>query len=230
MSRLCSQYTRRVLLVVTFFDLIILHQQLPAFDYSATFDPMSAQINEVGGERIIQDVHVQGVVYDPIRDAVVAQLQDRMATGPFVPAEVARQIPAYLAALGYQWAPNIGTIEPALADVQSRIVARFLVGHLLFAGYAQMSGLPHVLSPRRGRLMAAAGLPIGWGVPAAEAAVWQTVGERLAGRCWACHKCQRGMAARLFVSPYSRQVSSSRAIVLVPPGVCCQGMGGVSDG
>jgi hypothetical protein len=166
--------------LVTFFDLIILHQQVPAFDYNQTFDSMSAQINTVGGEKIIQDVHVRSAAYDPIREAVVAQLQDRMANGPFVPAAVARQIPAYLAELGYQWAPDIGAIEPALPDEQDRTVARFLVGHLLFAGYAQMSGLPHVLSPRRGRLMAAAGLPIEWGIPAAEAAVWQKVGERLA--------------------------------------------------
>jgi hypothetical protein len=141
---------------------------------------MSGQINAVGGENLIQDVHVRGDVYNPIREAVVAQLQDRMASGPFVHAAVARQIPAYLAELGYQWAPDIGAIEPALPDEQGCIVARFLVGHLLFAGYAQMSGLPHVLSPRRGRLMAAAGLPLDWGVPETEAAVWQKVGERLA--------------------------------------------------
>jgi hypothetical protein len=165
--------------LVTFFDLIILHQQTPAFDYSITFDPMSAQINEVAGEKVIQDVHVRKAVYDPIREAVVAQLRDRMTGGAFVPSAVAQQIPPYLAELGYHWAPNIQAIEPALPDEQSRTVARFLVGHLLFAGYAQMSGLPHVLSPRRGRLMAAAGLPIDWGVPAAEAAVWQKVGERL---------------------------------------------------
>jgi hypothetical protein len=166
--------------LVTFFDLIILHQQIPAFDYSITFDPMSAQLNDVAGQKIIHDVHVRSAAYQPIRDAVVAQLQDRMAGGPFVPATVAQQIPSYLAQLGYQWAPDITAIEPALPDEQSRIVARFLVGHLLFAGYAQMSGLPHVLSPRRGRLMAAAGLPIDWSVSTAEAAVWQKVGERLA--------------------------------------------------
>ncbi len=174
-----AQISQDIGALVTFFDLLILHQRIPAFDYSATFDPMAGQINAVGGENIIKDVHVRGDVYSPIRDAVVAQLQDRMAGGPFVPADVARQIPAYLAELGYQWSPDIRAIEPALPDQQSRIVARFLVGHLLFAGYAQMSGLPHVLSPRRGRLMAAAGLPVDWGVPEAEAAVWQKVGERL---------------------------------------------------
>jgi len=176
--------------LVTFFDLLILHERLPAFDYGGTFNPasgeldisntFSAQVKAVAGEKIIEDVHVRSAVYNPIREAVVAQLQDRMTGGPFVAPAVARQIPAYLAELGYQWAPDIEAIEPALPDEQSRTVARFLVGHLLFAGYAQMSGLPHVPSPRRGRLMAAAGLPIDSGVPVAEAALWQKVGERLA--------------------------------------------------
>jgi hypothetical protein len=42
-----------------------------------------------------------------------------------------------------------------------------------------MSGLPHVLSPRRGRLIAAAGLPVHHDVPFAETVVWDRVGERL---------------------------------------------------
>jgi hypothetical protein len=167
--------------VVTFFDLLILHRHLPAFDYSVTFNPMSAQINTVGGEPIIDDIKVAGDVYKPTRDAVVGHLHDRMGRGPFVPKVVAGQIPGYLASLGYQWAPDIGIVEPELPDETSRTVARFLVGHLLFAGYAQMSGLPHVLSPRRGRLVAAAGLPVKSGVPQAEKAVWGKVGQRLHG-------------------------------------------------
>ncbi len=142
---------------------------------------MPDSINLVAGEKIIHDVRVEQPAYDQTRTAAVAQLQARMAGGAFVRTAVARQIPAYLAELRYEWAPDIGPIEPVLADEQSRIVARFLVGHLIFAGYAQMSGLPHVLSPRRGRLMAEAALPVHWDVPPAEAAVWRQVGERLAG-------------------------------------------------
>ena len=29
--------------LVTFFDLLVLHEKVPAFDYSATFDPLSAK-------------------------------------------------------------------------------------------------------------------------------------------------------------------------------------------
>jgi len=165
--------------LVTFFDLLVLNERVPAFDYSVTFNPLSARVNKVGGERIIYDVGVKPEVYNPTRKAVVAHLHDRMAGGPFVPAPIADQIRPYLAEIRYQWAPNISEIEAELPDDRSRTVARFVVGHLLFAGYAQMSGLPHVLSPRRGRLMAAAGLPVHHGVPFTEAVVWDRVGERL---------------------------------------------------
>lgn len=168
--------------LVTFFDLLVLHERVPAFDYSVTFDPLSDKINRAGGDTIIHDVRVDAAVYEPIRNAVVAHLHDRIAKGPFVPAAVARQIPRYLADLGYQWAPDISHLEADLPDEVSRTVAQFLVGHLLFAGYAQLSGLPHVLSPRRGRLMAAAGLPVDQGAPSAEGALWSRVGERLAGQ------------------------------------------------
>jgi hypothetical protein len=85
--------------LVTFFDL--LNEQVPAFDYSVTFNPLSNLVNEVGGERIIYDVGVEPEVYNPTRKAVVAHLQDRMAGGPFVQASIANQIPPYLAEIGY---------------------------------------------------------------------------------------------------------------------------------
>jgi hypothetical protein len=82
--------------LVTFFDLLILHRQLPAFDFAASF--LSTQVNPLAGENIIQDVIVPDAVKDAMWEAVVAQLQDRVAGGAFVPAAVARQIITYLAA------------------------------------------------------------------------------------------------------------------------------------
>jgi hypothetical protein len=41
-------------------------------------------------------------------------------------------------------------------DAASTRVARFLLGQLVFSGYSQMAGVPHVLAPKRSHVMAVA--------------------------------------------------------------------------
>lgn len=59
-------------------------------------------------------------------------------------------------------------------------LAQFLLGVLVFAGYAQQSGAQHVLSPRRSRLVTAAGIHAGRANPEAEVEVYQELGRRFA--------------------------------------------------
>jgi hypothetical protein len=61
-----------------------------------------------------------------------------------------------------------------------------MVGVLVFAGYAQQSGVPHVLSPRRSRLVAAAGLGDVRANDQAEAAIYREFERRFrdAGDGW----------------------------------------------
>ena len=66
------------------------------------------------------------------------------------------------------------------------MLARFLVGVLVFAGYAQQTGAPHVLAPRRSRLVAAAGIRADRADSSVEAEVYEQVRRRLrdAGSGW----------------------------------------------
>jgi hypothetical protein len=169
--------------LVTFFDLIVLHDKLPAFDYAATFPfPRLAQlVNDPAGSKIIHHIHVSPPVYAPTQKSAVEHLQDRMTASPFVSAEVAQAIPTFLEEIGWEWTTDIQALEPLLPDDQSQMAARFLVGYLLFSGYSQMSGLPHVLSARRSRLIAQAGLPTDQSFKTGESDVWRQVARRLEG-------------------------------------------------
>ena len=56
------------------------------------------------------------------------------------------------------WEPNLEGLEKELPDSGQARLAQFLIGVLVFAGYAHQSDARHVLSSRRRRLLTAAGL------------------------------------------------------------------------
>jgi hypothetical protein len=71
---------------------------------------------------------------------------------------VAENIRAATAAIQYEWSPGLEKLEDQMHDDDERQVARFLLGQLVFSGYAQQTGAPHVLAPKRSRIVAAVGL------------------------------------------------------------------------
>ena len=75
--------------LVSFFDLIVLNDQLPAFNYTDTFDgglnfadSLGSRVNR--GDKTLVSVDVQYEPYMAAKQAAVEQLRRRMADGPFV--------------------------------------------------------------------------------------------------------------------------------------------------
>ena len=183
--------------LVTFFDLIVLHDMLPAFNYYDTFDfpdgrdfgdfndGLRAVVNADGDETLVH-VDVEHGMYRQTKAAALDQLARHIDDGPLVPPNTAKEILAALDAVRYMWTPNLETLADRFDDDRQQKLARFLLGQLVFAGYAQQTGAPHALAPRRSTFVARAGLR-GWlpdGAP--ESAVFQELGRRirLAGEGW----------------------------------------------
>src|SRR5262249_39841166 len=91
-------------------------------------------------------------------EGAINQLRKRLAAGPFVPKTTADEILATLDAIKYEWEPSLELLEKELPSPDQVRLARFLLGQLVFAGYAQQTGRPHILSPKRSLMMAAVGL------------------------------------------------------------------------
>lgn len=154
--------------LTTFFDQIILADQLPMIDYGMTFDSalgydspwICRVVNEALQARVIHNVHVCGEVSIAARAAALAELPSHPRSTP----EVQREVGRHLEVLDYQWLPAIGP----LGDISEGelTVARFLYGGLIFSAFSQMSGSAHVLQPKRWRLLTAMSI----GAPSAAAA------------------------------------------------------------
>jgi hypothetical protein len=172
--------------LVNFFDLIVLHDQLPAFNYADTFDsqfdvgnPLSAVLDAADDKTVVH-VDVEHQMYYAAKAAAIEQLRRRMEEGPFVPAAVAADILQDLTAVEYEWEPSLWNLETSLPDPDQKRIARFLLGQLVFAGYAQQTGAVHVLAPRRSRLIAAVGLRSRSVAATAEADIYRELGRRFA--------------------------------------------------
>jgi hypothetical protein len=170
--------------LVSFFDLIVLNDQLPAFNYTDTFDmglnfdqSLGALVNR--GDQTLVSVDVKFAAYMTAKQAAVEQLRSRMADGPFVKEATAREILTSLDAVEYEWEPELLGLEKELPTAEQVKIARFLGGVLVFAGYAQQTGAPHMLSPRRSRLVSAASISADSANPAIEADVYKEVRRRL---------------------------------------------------
>jgi len=147
--------------LVNFFDLVVLHDQLPAFNYNDTFDSqfdfddrLGAVLN-TSGDKTLVHVDVEHHMYRAAKEAAIAQLRKRLALGPFVPEPTADEILATLDAIQYEWEPSLEHLETELSGLDQVRLARFLLGQLVFAGYAQQTGAPHVLAPKRSLMPAA---------------------------------------------------------------------------
>lgn len=151
---------RNIGALAAFFDALILRTQLPIFSYTATFpNPYLLRLNEEHG--FLTPVLVTGQVY---KTAKQSALQELRAAKP-LPQTLAADILQEMASYGYAWEPGLEDLGP-LTDEERRLTA-FLLGGLLFGGYAQQLSnkrgsvderAEHVLQPKRARLHLAAAL------------------------------------------------------------------------
>ena len=150
--------------LVSFFDLLVLYDKLPAFNYADTFDSqlnfadqLQALVNNQ--LKVIQHVDVSYNAYMASKDAALRALTERIQNnhGTLVPRTLAADLRSELTTLEYKWTPSLGELEDGLDD-ETRMVARFLLGTLVFSTYAQQSGAPQILSAKRSRLFTASSL------------------------------------------------------------------------
>ncbi|MFG3052064.1 hypothetical protein ACGFZP_14075 [Kitasatospora sp. NPDC048239] len=182
--------------LVSFFDLVVMHKQVPAFNYYSTFDAWHDHRDSLGdllnthGDKTLIHVDVEFGMYREVKKAAIHQLSSRLATGPLVHESVGQEILSTLAAVHYQWEPSLEGLEelqPQLAyNADQAKIARFLLGQLVFAGYAQLTGAPQVLAPKRSRMLTAVGLGVEDARPSAEAAIYNELSRRFreAGEGW----------------------------------------------
>ncbi|MEV6837938.1 hypothetical protein AB0N17_26075 [Streptomyces sp. NPDC051133] len=179
--------------LVSFFDLVVMHKQMPAFNYYATFDQWSDLRDSLGellnthGDKTLVHVDVEFGMYREVKKAAIYQLSNRLAAGPLVHESVGQEILSTLAAVQYEWEPSLEELEEQLASDADQVkIARFLIGQLVFAGYAQLTGAPQVLAPKRSRMLTAVGLGSEDARPSAEAAIYDELSRRFreAGEGW----------------------------------------------
>ena len=174
--------------LIEFFDLVVVYDRVPLINYKYTFDidSVPTQITTLLGERALP-VTIGYEAYEQIKTGAVASLA---AIDPGRIAQFGQQL-AELDSLRYDWRPTLEGVksggwltQAAQLDESTRRAAQFLLGGLIFSGFAQASLTDHIIQPKRSRFFLAltAELPIAGGVTHAdEDAVFATAEMALQG-------------------------------------------------
>jgi hypothetical protein len=156
--------TRNIMAIGTFFDRIILEPKLPVFNYADTFDHgqnfeqrVFSRVNAT--EEVLVDVQVSWDQYQLVKAAALTEVLRLYGTGNASAEQEAlrTRIDGELAGAGYAWYPELGPQAASLTDDQRRL-ASFLLGGMIFGGYAQLMGAAHFMQPKRSRLFLALSL------------------------------------------------------------------------
>jgi hypothetical protein len=147
--------------LLLFFDQVVLRERIPIFNYGDTFDMglnlserVLARVNEY--EEILVEVDVQYLPYAQAKSVAIEQVKELFNEKRALPDDLAREIIRHLSVFEYDWNPNVDAL--GLETEKERRLAAFLVGGLVFGAYAQQTGAPHVLQPKRSRLFTAVSL------------------------------------------------------------------------
>ena len=110
------------------------------------------------------EVDVKYQQYKKVKDDVLAKLQELYSGPPRITPGMAKDISVELATAEYRWQPHLGDLEATLPSERERTLAKFLLGGMIFAAYAQILEGEHVVQPKRSRLLLAVAL----GAPSAQ--------------------------------------------------------------
>jgi hypothetical protein len=145
-----------------FFDRLILNDQIPVFNYRDSFvgPPLFDQdfFDRVNGhDAILVDVDVQRDAYLKVEQAASAELLKLYLDGksPAV-AQDAYNILGELSDSEFTWYPQTEGLE--LPNISDERLAGYILGGLIFGGYAQLANAEHLMQPKRSRLFLAASL------------------------------------------------------------------------
>ncbi len=160
--------------LVEFFDLVVAYDRVPLIAYHYSYDPASVPtaIGALLGPRALP-VTIGYDAYEKIKAGAFASLAaidlDRIARFGLELAE--------LDALRDDWRPSFEDAPPTgwltraeQLEEPTRRAAQFLLGGLIFSGFAQASLTDHIIQPKRSRFFLAltAGPPIAPGVSRAD--------------------------------------------------------------
>ena len=152
-----------------FFDTIILQDRIPVFNYGDTYDRgldfEARTLNAVNrDDAVFVEVNVEYTPYTQVKNEVLAKLAELYSGPPRIQADMAKDIVDELAAAEYHWQPGLAQLDAKLPSDQERTLAKFLLGGMIFAAYAQILEGDHVMQPKRSRLFLAVAL----GAPSAQ--------------------------------------------------------------
>lgn len=146
-----------------FFDALVINEKLPVFNYGDTFDSQLnfdqralTEIND--SEEVLYDVNVGWDAYHEVKNAALDELEKIFNGELPVPPNMRDQIFRELSAADYQWSPAMERLEPRLQDYHDKLLADYILGGLIFGGYAQQMNGDHLLQPKRSRLFLALSL------------------------------------------------------------------------
>lgn len=141
--------------LIEFFDMVVVHDRIPLINYADSFDQDSVPtaITTLLGAKALP-VTIGQQAYAEVKAGALAALAG------FDPARVAQfghQL-AELDSLRYDWRPTLAApgatgwpADAARLDEPTLRAAQFLLGGLIFSGFAQASLTDHVIQPKRAR-------------------------------------------------------------------------------
>jgi hypothetical protein len=75
-------------------------------------------------------------MYRAVKTLAIEQLRQELAKGPFMSSVAASSILATLNAIRYDWQPSLDDLDDQLRSTDERRLGQFLLGQLVFSGYA----------------------------------------------------------------------------------------------
>ena len=171
-AKKCDAISKNIGSLCTFFDVLILEERLPMYDYYYTFPPDIDMGAETPGRQhwlvnkcnsLEEGVLVEVAVYPEARQTMMEDAKSQLRQQPPIQQQDAANILSELSAFDYEWRPDLWPSNPPNREErpeekEKRTLEAFLYGGLLFSGYAERTGAEHILQPKRSRLYLAASL------------------------------------------------------------------------
>lgn len=141
--------------LVEFFDLVVAYDRMPLINYEYTYDidSVPVQLAALLGEKALP-VNIGYQAYELVKKGALKSLA-AMDLGRI--AQFGHEL-AELDALRYQWKPSLDDAkgmgwpaQAALLDPPTQRAVHFLLGGLIFSGFAQASLTEHIIQPKRSR-------------------------------------------------------------------------------
>lgn len=146
-----------------FFDALILKEKLPVFNYADTFDSqldfdrrVLTQINDY--DEVLYDIDVGWTAYTNVKNAALIEMEKVFTGEQKIPTQMSEQIFRELSAAEYKWTLGLDGAKVSLPTYQEKQLADYILGGLIFGGYAQQMEGEHLIQPKRSRLFLAISL------------------------------------------------------------------------